>query len=141
MISTAVFSNFVIQNLLGMNIMSGIGTLMNVPSQLKKLIASFQCLHLPICTNEAADDLTLLLESKVFLETHEIWSDCNLILGVCRHCLYFAIHSKKKSTSEHLFWCFRLSQIEDSIHYLEGPNSSWKDLDRNLGVQMGPSRY
>ena len=30
------------------------------------------------------------------------------------------IHSKKKSTSEHLFWCFRLSQIEDSIRYLEG---------------------
>ena len=25
------------------------------------------------------------------------------------------IHSKKKSTSEHLFWCFRLSQMEDSI--------------------------
>ena len=32
-----------------------------------------------------------------------------------------ATHSKKKSTSEHLFWCFRLSQIEDSIQYLEGP--------------------
>ena len=24
------------------------------------------------------------------------------------------VHSKKKSTLEHLFWCFRLSQIEDS---------------------------
>ena len=34
------------------------------------------------------------------------------------------IHSKKKSVSEHLFWCFRLSQIEDSIEYLEGPNST-----------------
>ena len=43
---------------------------------------------------------------------------------------------RKKSTSEHLFWCFRLSQIEDSIEYLEGPNSTWKDHDRNLGVQM-----
>ena len=32
-----------------------------------------------------------------------------------------ATHSKKKSTSEHLFWCFSLSQIEDSIQYLEGP--------------------
>ena len=32
------------------------------------------------------------------------------------------LHSKKKGTSEHLFWCFRLSQIEDSIQYLEGPN-------------------
>ena len=37
------------------------------------------------------------------------------------------VHSKKKSTSEHLFWCFRLSQIEDSIQFLEGPNSTWKD--------------
>ena len=43
---------------------------------------------------------------------------------------------RKKSTSEHLFWCFRLSQIEDSIEYLKGPNSTWKDHDRNLGVQM-----
>ena len=45
------------------------------------------------------------------------------------------VHSKKKSTSEHLFWCFRLSQIEYSIQYLEGPNSTWKDHDRNLWVQ------
>ena len=42
----------------------------------------------------------------------------------------------KKSTSEHLFWCFRLSQIEDSIQYLVGPNSTWKDHARNLGVQL-----
>ena len=63
--------------------------------------------------------------------------------------------SKKKSTSEHLFWCSRLSQIEDSIQYLKGPNSTWMDHDGNLGVQMeeclcpdgpqdsyhGPSRY
>ena len=47
-----------------------------------------------------------------------------------------SVHSKKKSTSEHLFWCIRLSQIEDSIEYMEGPNSNWKDHDRNLGVQM-----
>ena len=31
------------------------------------------------------------------------------------------LHSKKKSTSEHLFWCFRLSQIEDSIEYQMDP--------------------
>ena len=46
------------------------------------------------------------------------------------------LHSKKKSTSEHLFWSFRLSQIEDSIQYQAGPNSTWKDHDRNRGVQM-----
>ena len=43
---------------------------------------------------------------------------------------------RKKSISKHLFWCFRLSQTEDSIQYLEGPNGIWKDHDRNLGVQM-----
>ena len=36
-------------------------------------------------------------------------------------------HSKKKSAFKHLFWCFRLSQIENSILYLEGPNGIWKD--------------
>ena len=46
------------------------------------------------------------------------------------------IHSKKLSTSENLFWCFRLSQIEDFIQCLEGPNSTWKDHDRNLGVHL-----
>ena len=43
----------------------------------------------------------------------------------CVPCPVFAMefpqHSKKKSTSEHLFWFFRLSQIEDSIQYLDGP--------------------
>ena len=45
-------------------------------------------------------------------------------------------HSQKKSTSEHLFWCFRMSQIEYSIQYLEEPNSTWKDHDRDLEVQV-----
>ena len=49
------------------------------------------------------------------------------------------VHSKKKSTSEHLFWCSRLSQIEDSFQYLEGPNSTWKDHDRNISFQMDPN--
>ena len=48
----------------------------------------------------------------------------------------YRLHFKKKSTSEHLFWCFRLSQIEDLIQYLEGPNSTWKDHDRHLGVHL-----
>ena len=45
-------------------------------------------------------------------------------------------HSKKKSAPQHLLWCFRLSQIEDSIQYLEGPNSTLKDHDRILGVPL-----
>ena len=47
------------------------------------------------------------------------------------------LHSKKKSTSEHFFWCFSLSQIEDSIQYLEGPNSP----DGPQDSYHGPSRY
>ena len=43
-------------------------------------------------------------------------------------------HSKKKSTSEPLFWCSGLSQIEDSIQYLEGPNGIWEGHDRQIGV-------
>ena len=42
------------------------------------------------------------------------------------------VHLKKKSTSKHLFLCFRLSQIEDSIPYLERPNAIWKDIDRHI---------
>ena len=57
----------------------------------------------------------------------------------------FGLHSKKKSTSKHLLWCFRLSQIENSIQYLEGPkwylegpNGILKDHDRHLGVRLVP---
>ena len=39
---------------------------------------------------------------------------------------------RRKSTSKHLFRCFRLSQIEDSIQHLEGPNGIWKDHDRQI---------
>ena len=65
--------------------------------------------------------------------------DTDKTIRVCREVISTlamrpgAVHSKKKSTSEHLFWCFRLSQIEDSIEYLEGPNTTWKDYDRNVG--------
>ena len=48
------------------------------------------------------------------------------------------MHPKKKSTSKHLFWCFRLSQIEDSIQYLEGPNGIWKHHDRHAFCPFGP---
>ena len=40
---------------------------------------------------------------------------------------------RTKSTSKHLFWCFSLSQIRDSCHYLEGP---WKDPKKNIGFQL-----
>ena len=44
---------------------------------------------------------------------------------------------KKKSTSFHdLFWCFKLSQIEDSIQYLVEPNGIWKDHERHIGVHL-----
>ena len=49
-----------------------------------------------------------------------------------------AVHSKEKSSFRHLFWCLSLSRIGDSIQYLEGPNGTWKDYDRNLEVQVDP---
>ena len=68
-----------------------------------------------------------------------------IVAGICYSVIQLAIflfytmviHSKKKSTSEYLFWCVRLSQIKDSIQYLEGPNSTWKDHFMKLGVLPG----
>ena len=47
---------------------------------------------------------------------------------------YFRSTLLEKSTAEHLFWCFMLSQIEESSQYLEGSTSTWKDHDRTIGV-------
>ena len=44
----------------------------------------------------------------------------------------------EKSTSKHLFRCFRLSQIENSIQNLEGPNGILKNHDGHLGVETDP---
>ena len=53
------------------------------------------------------------------------FSTCS-ILTICQQLAFilgkWGAHSKKKSASKHLFWCFRLSQIANSIQYLEGPN-------------------
>ena len=80
-----------------------------------------------------------ILQEKFFSVQTMSWSELMNFLF-----LVFP-HSKKKSTSEHLFWCFRLSQIENSIQYLEVPNGIWKDHDRQIGVPgesayHGPSR-
>ena len=53
--------------------------------------------------------------------------------------MYRTRHSKKKKVLQStFFWCFRLSQLEDSIQYLEGPNSTWKENDRNIFCPSGP---
>ena len=41
---------------------------------------------------------------------------------------------RTKSTFKNLFWCFSLSQIEDSSQYLEGPISTWKDHNTSIGI-------
>ena len=55
---------------------------------------------------------------------------------------------RKKEFPSSFFWCFSLSQIGGSSQYLEGPNSTWKDHDRNIFCSDvsqysydGPSRY
>ena len=81
-------------------------------------------------------DATIGIFLKVDTPFIDLWFFSGLVLS--RALLGVRLHSKKKSTSKHLFWCFRLSQIENSIEYLEGPNGIWKDHDRHLGVQMDP---
>ena len=46
---------------------------------------------------------------------------------------------RRKVLQSTFFWCFRLSQIEDSIQYLEGPNGIWSDHDRHIGVPADPN--
>ena len=46
---------------------------------------------------------------------------------------------RKKVIQSTFFWCFRLSQIEDSIQYQEGPNGICKDHDRRIGVYRDPN--
>ena len=48
----------------------------------------------------------------------------------------FSYTLRKKVLPSTYFWCFSLSQKEDSIQYLEGPNGIWKHHDRQIGVQM-----
>ena len=43
---------------------------------------------------------------------------------------------RKKVLPGTYFWCFSLSQIEDFIQYLEGPNGIWKHHDNHILVQM-----
>ena len=44
---------------------------------------------------------------------------------------------EKKYHKAH-FRCFRLSQIKDSIQYLEGPNCTWAVHDKNIFCPNGP---
>ena len=57
------------------------------------------------CSHDLSDAKHVLFQKYNYLQLWQRWW-CGKIS-----------HSKKKSTSEHLFWCFRLSQIEDSIEY------------------------
>ena len=59
---------------------------------------------------------------------------------LCKHSkVNYVSHTlRTKVLQSTYFWCLSLAQIEDSIQYLEGPNSTWKDHDRNLGVRMDP---
>ena len=55
---------------------------------------------------------------------------------------FCVIHTlRKKVLPSTYFWCFSLSQTEDSIQYLEGPNGIWKHHDRHIGAKDGPVQY
>ena len=59
-----------------------------------------------------------------------------LYLAVLRRLLPYTL--RKKVLQSTFFWCFMLSQIGGPFQYLEGPNSTWKDHDGNLGVLLDP---
>ena len=92
------------------------------------------------------DELTLGLLMETHMQQVTL-SKCYVHLNLLTWsiCMLEVIHSKKKSTSEDLFCCSRLSQIDDPIEYLEGPNSiPGRTMTGILGSRRtchGPSRY
>ena len=60
---------------------------------------------------------------------------------VCLYCFlmltitYYKGDSKNKKYFQVTFWCISLSQIGVSCQYLEGPISTYKDSNTNIGVQ------
>ena len=47
------------------------------------------------------------------------------------------MHYGTKNYFQAPFWCFILKQIGNSSQFLERPNSTWKDHDRNIEVLPG----
>ena len=72
--------------------------------------------------------LVSVITQAIFLITHQIYRrpTCPFWELFFYQKSLVKPHSKNKSTSEHLFWSFRLSQIEGPILYLEGPNGILK---------------
>ena len=46
------------------------------------------------------------------------------------------LFGKNEKCLQEPFLCLSLSQIRDVGQYVEGPNSTWKDQNRNIGVQV-----
>ena len=90
---------------------------------------------LNICFKEYMSLLTNSKKKKAIFMKQSLMCNLTMPNGPFEQVSYTL---RKKSTSEDLFWCFRLSQIEVSILYLEGPNSTWKDHDRNIFCPPGP---
>ena len=70
-------------------------------------------------------------------------SNCIILKGILTN---YTLRNKVLPST--FFWCISLSQIGDSCQYLEGPNVTWKNHNRNIfcpgGPQYsccGPSRY
>ena len=51
---------------------------------------------------------------------------------------YHKVTPKKKKYFKAPYCSFSLSQTQDSIQYLEGPNGIWKDHDRHIFCPDGP---
>ena len=88
-----------------------------------ELVVYFTCLIISKEVSKALNIYNVLEEIEhLNFKVNHVFS----ILQIFRFCVTdlqnMKMHTlRKKIILEHLFWCFRLSQIEDSIQYLEGP--------------------
>ena len=66
------------------------------------------------------------LEQRKYLTmTHTSWGKVSLMIITHGPLHLTTFYTLRKKVLQNTFSGFRLSQIEDSIQYLEGPNSAW----------------
>ena len=101
-------------------------------------------IHMTKVRNAATFDFTQKLSAELFLvfgaflDISKIYSNWKILIYQTHaktgaQCIYTL---RKRVLPSTYFWCFSLSQIEDSIQYLEGPKGMWRDHFRHIGFQM-----
>ena len=106
-------------------------------SGLSNCVPRKQCVSKQLCVWSCGCDNTFIYFSAQWLlqEINCISTDWCIVLHYTIVHVGGTIHSKNKTSSKHLSWCFSLSQIVDLCQYLERPISTWKDHNRDIWVQ------